>query len=63
MNISCQNCSEEFNVSSKKWAQRRGRTHKIFICPHCFKKNIIPILMKYQKSDFDGEKINWYNKR
>ena len=52
----CENCGEEFNVSSKKWAQRRGKKYKIFYCPDCYHKNLIPILMKYQRLDFNGER-------
>jgi len=47
MQVTCSNCNEDFNVSTKKWSQRRGKTHKIFICPYCFKKNFVPILLKY----------------
>ena len=49
----CEHCSEEFSIPTKKWAQRRGKTYKIFYCPNCSRKNFVPILMKYQKSEFD----------
>ena len=47
MNIHCEKCNTDFILSNKKFAKRRGKTHKICWCPECGAKNFVPILLKY----------------
>ena len=64
MKILCDNCNEEFHIPTKNYNRRRGKIHKMLICPHCKGKNFIPILKGYHlKQDaLDLERGNdWYN--
>jgi DNA-directed RNA polymerase subunit RPC12/RpoP len=51
MLVKCEKCGTEFSHSNKKFAKRRGKTHKIVSCPECGNKNLVPIYMRRVEPD------------
>jgi RNase P subunit RPR2 len=49
VNVSCDHCGVSFNHPTKKFTRRKGKTHKIVVCPSCSSKNFVPVIQKYSE--------------